>query len=462
MASTVNVRILALETLVECEKQNIFVKDYLNKILLQNQFMSKQDRAFLSRLVEGTTEYRVRLDYVINSFSKTKINKCKPVIRMILRMGVYQMLFMDSVPKEVACDECVKLAKKKGFHNLSGFVNGVLRNIARNIELINYPKREENLSLSLSIEYSMPEWIVKRFLSWYGEALTIQILEGSIETKDLTIRVNTAQTGVNQLEEKISEKGILVSKGFYVDEALHLSNINYVKRIPGFKEGEFFVQDESSMLLYESVKPYIESVLKEKQCIKVLDLCAAPGGKSTHFAQMLGKKGQIYSKDLTEQKISQINENIERLQLENIETKVGDAIVFNDELVDFADILIADLPCSGLGILGKKNDIKYHIQEDQLEELAKLQRSILENAIAYVKPGGLLLFSTCTIHPGENFENADWLEQVEGYEPFSFKENVKKSLMEAFRKENQLLLLQGREKCDGFFISVFRRKNDGC
>ena len=410
MAKTNNVRLLALETLLESEKRKLYIKDALNRTLFQAQFMCKQDRAFISRLVEGVTEYQVRLDYIINSFSKIKVNKCKPVIRSLLRMGVYQMLFMDRVPNEVACDTCVELAKKKGFYNLTGYVNGVLRSVANNLDTIAYPKEEDNLSLALSVEYSVPEWLVLKIIDWYGVKLTRDILQGSLETKDLTIRINTMNTEKESFTAKLREKQIEVSPGHYIPYALHLRNINYVRRIPGYKQGSFFVQDESSMLLYQVVSKVLEEwidKLSEGDRLHILDLCAAPGGKTTHFAQMLGEKAIIDAGDVTEEKIGFIRESVERLQLNNVNVHVWDALILEEEKRGCADIVIADLPCSGLGILGKKNDIKYRITEEQLKELSRLQQHILENATQYVRKGGILLFSTCTINPDENIANAD-------------------------------------------------------
>ncbi|MGN0438148.1 MAG: 16S rRNA (cytosine(967)-C(5))-methyltransferase RsmB [Lachnospiraceae bacterium] len=456
-----NTRLLALETLLESEKKNIYVKDALDKTLFQNQFLSKQERSFLSRLTEGVTEYRIRLDYVINAFSKIKVNKCKPVIRMILRMGVYQMLYMDSVAKETACDECVKLTRKKGFHQLTGFVNGVLRNIAQNIDDFQFPKEEDDLILFLSVQYSVPEWLVKKIIEWYGVELTKAILEGSIGAKDLTIRVNTSLISKEELAAGLSDAEIFVTNGHYVQDALHLNHINYVSRIPGFRQGAFFVQDESSMLLCELVKSELikgMENLKGDEKITVLDLCSAPGGKATHFAQVLLEKGEVLARDLTEQKVSLIKENMERLQLHNMILQVKNALESDETMVGKADIVIADLPCSGIGIMGKKNDIKYHLQEEQLEKLQQLQRDILENAVKYVKPGGLLLYSTCTINPFENIENARWILNHEDYDGYSLKEKIPDLLEQCLVEDNMLQLLQGREQCDGFFISAFRRK----
>lgn len=447
-----NARLLALEVLVEVEKKNIFVKDALHKLLFQKQFLSKQDRAFITRMVEGVTEYQVRLDYVINSYSKTKANKCKPLIRCILRLGVYQMLYMDSVPDEAACNECVKLAKKKGFQNLAGFVNGVLRNVARNKGELHFPTEKEDLISYLSIEYSMPAWIVQRMIEWYGTDRTKIILKAGLRTQDLTIRINTNKITKEQLIKKIEEKGIIVSDGYYVPEALHLKQINYVERIPGFKQGEFFVQDESSMLLYQ-----VAGINPNGRTLHILDLCAAPGGKATHFAQMLGKCAEVEARDVSEKKIALIEENRKRLNLDNIHTCVWDALIPDTDKKEWADVVIADLPCSGLGIIGKKNDIKYHLKETQLIELANLQRTILTNAATYVKPGGILLYSTCTIHPGENRENAEWFLDHFPFEPVNFRETLPEELEDSMIADHMLQLLPGEVKCDGFFIAKFRK-----
>ncbi|MDO5156239.1 MAG: 16S rRNA (cytosine(967)-C(5))-methyltransferase RsmB [Eubacteriales bacterium] len=454
MAIVDNTRLMVLETLLEVEKKNIFVKEALHKLLFQKQFLSKQERSFITRMVEGITEYQVKLDYVIDCFSNKKVNKCKPLIRVVLRMGAYQILFMDSIPDEAACDECVKLTKKKGFHNLSGFVNGVLRNIVRNKESIHYPKKEDNLLLYYSVTYSMPIWIVEKMIAWYGEKQTEQMLKASVQPAKLTVRINTNKTTKEECIKKIQEKDIVVEEAKYIDNALYLDHINYVKRVPGFKEGDFFVQDESSMLLFgaSGIDPTKETTYK------ILDLCAAPGGKCTQFGQELGDKAQIEARDVSDKKVALIRENVERLGIDNIVTKVWDALVFDPDKEEWADIVIADLPCSGLGIIGKKNDIKYHVGENQLRDLANLQRTILANASRYVKPGGILLFSTCTINPEENIENAKWFLEHFDFEPDRLGFGIPKMLQEAVNQEYMLQLLPGVHDCDGFFIAKFRKK----
>lgn len=210
------------------------------------------------------------------------------------------------------------------------------------------------------------------------------------------------------------------------------------------------------MLLYELASPMNE--LKEKEVLYIVDLCAAPGGKCTHFAEKLRENAIVEARDLTDRKVALIRENVERLGLSNVETKVLDALTLDEEKKEWADIVIADLPCSGLGIISKKNDIKYHLKKEQLTELANLQRNILANAAAYVKPGGILLYSTCTVNPMENKENAQWFSSHFEFEKEDIREFVPEELKPFVEEDYMLQLLPGKVKCDGFFISKFRKK----
>lgn len=457
MEKSENIRELALDVLLEVEKKQIFVKDALNRQLFARQFMSKQDRAFLSRLVEGVTEYQLRLDHIINCYSKTPVNKCKPLIRVLLRMGTYQIFYMDSVPVQAAVNECVKLARKRGFGRLSGFVNGVLREIARNRDNVPFPSKENEPLTYLSVNYSMPEWIAKRYVKWFGSDRAEAILEASLKNKDITIRVNERLTDKDALSHKLKAEGIKVSPGNYIEEALHLEDINYVNRIPGFKEGEFFVQDESSMLVYKLSGASDMNKMGEADPLKILDLCAAPGGKCTHFAEKL-ENAVIEARDVSESKIELIEENIKRLKLDNINTLVYDALVPDEERRGWADIVIADLPCSGLGVVSGKNDVKYHLRREQLLELTNLQRNILSNAAEYVKPGGILIYSTCTINPGENEDNSTWFLAHFPFEGADISDYLPDELQCFKESSYSLQLLPGFARCDGFYIAKFRKK----
>lgn len=431
-------REIALSILMDIETSGTFSNIALNKGLKKNQFIEKKERAFVTRLCEGVIEYKITLDYIINQFSKTKVNKCKPMIRCILRMGVYQIMYMDSVPDRAACNEMVSLAKKHGFGNLSGFVNGVLRNISRNKESIKYPDENKDTIKFLSIKYSMPEWLVEKFNTWYGEEKTRLIMEASFADRPTSVRVNLLKTTADELARMMEADGVKVEKGNYDEAALLISEYDFIKKVPGFKKGLFTVQDESSISAVRACNI--------KSGDYVVDVCSAPGGKSTAAIEMLGRNGSILSMDVAGDKLDLIEENIERIlrDVENdidISVKCADASKLIPELINKADVLIADIPCSGLGIIGRKNDIKYKLTEEGIKELLELQKSILDNVKRYVKQGATMLISTCTINPDENEGNVEWF----------LKNNPEFSLV------SSRLFLQGIDKCDGFFYAVLKK-----
>ena len=395
----VGTRELALMILLEIErgdKSHIVLRQVLEKY----QYLSKQDRAFLTRLAEGTTERRIELDYIINQFSKVKTEKMKPVIRNILRCAVYQIKYMDQVPDSAACNEAVNLAIRKGFKNLRGFVNGVLRNIARNIDKIAYPENTEEF---LSIKYSMPQWIIRMWVRDYGEEKTKYILEGFYKERATTIRINGNATTKEELIRELTGEGIQVKEHPLLASALLISGYDYLAAIPAFREGKFQVQDAASIMVAE------QAGIKEGDYI--LDVCAAPGGKALHAAQILNGTGMVEARDLTEMKVELIRENILRMGFENIRAVQQDATCFDADSEEKADVLIADLPCSGLGVLAKKTDLKYKMNPETETEVAALQREILDTVCRYVKPEGTLMYSTCTISRTENEENAGWFAE---------------------------------------------------
>ncbi len=452
MADNINPREIALDILIDIDKNNRLSNSAIQTALRKHQFSSKQDRAFITRICEGVTEYRLQLDYIINQFSNTKINKCKPLIRSALRMGVYQIKYMDSIPDTAACNETVKLVKKRGFSSLSGFVNGVLRNIARNIEDVKYPTEKANPAMYLSIKYSIPEWIVDKLVADYDYETAKTIIEASVTDKATTIRCCENNIDIDKFIAKLEGRGIDVTRGNYVDSALFIDNYDYIRKVPGFFDGEFVVQDESSMLVGLVASPSKDDL--------ILDVCAAPGGKSLHIADLLGNKGRIIARDLTENKVELIKENIDRCNYTNVSCEEYDATVLDESMIEKADIVIADLPCSGLGIIGKKNDIKYRLSTAQLDELVALQRNILSIVSQYVKPGGTLVYSTCTINVDENINNAMWFRDNYDFEFDSIEEYLPESIDSDTKKDGYVALLQGKEKCDGFFIARFKKNSN--
>ena len=450
--NNINIRELSLNMLMEILEEGKYSNTIILNKLRNYQYLEKQDRAFLTRLTEGVIERLIELDYVIDAFSKVKVKKQKPVIRNILRMGVYQIKYMSQVPARAACNEAVKLANKKGFSQLKGFVNGVLRNIARNIESITYPDRKTNRVKYFSVTYSMPEWIVSLWLDSYGEAITEKMLISSLEEKKTTIRCNNRNGKKEELKKRLETKGVIAEDGVYAKEALKISNYNYIDKLPGFYEGDFSVQDESSMMVG------IVSGVKEN--VRVIDVCAAPGGKSLHISELMNGTGMISARDISENKVEIIDENIERLHAENIKTKVWNAEKTDTEWVDKADLVIADLPCSGLGVLGKKNDIKYKTSEKSIEELSGLQRKILTTVSSYVKRGGELIYSTCTVNLEENDKNVRWFLENYGeeFEPVSLNAYLPENLQCEQAEKGYLQLFPGVHNTDGFFLAKFRRK----
>lgn len=449
MIKSLNEREIVLGILLEISQEKTYSHIALNNVLSKYQYLEKKERAFITRLTEGTLERRIELDYIINQFSKTPVRKMKPAIREILRSAVYQLRYMDSVPASAVCNEAVKLAVKKGFSGLRGFVNGVLRSISRNLDQIEWPSMNHPEEY-LSVKYSMPQWIVKRWLCAYEKETVEGMLTAFLTRKPMTIRCNLTQIQPETLKDKLENEGIQVERHPYLSYAFVISGVDYLGGLESFRQGDFYIQDISSMLVGELANPEAGAY--------VLDVCAAPGGKALHVAEKLKGTGTVEARDLTEYKVNLIRENITRSKMQNVEAVCMDATVRDENSIQKADVLIADLPCSGLGILGRKPDLKYNQSEQAVTELAKLQREILSTVQEYVKPGGTLVYSTCTITKEENMENVQWfLKEYPEYIP----EDIGGALCEELRpwvKHGCLQLLPGIHQSDGFFIVKLRRR----
>jgi len=429
----------------------------LRQALQMEKDAEKRDRAFVTRLVEGTLERLLTIDYILNQVSKTPVKKMKPVIRTVLRLSVYQLMYMDSVPDSAVCNEAVKLVKGKGLQGLSGFANGVLRNVARNREQWNseagYPDKKKTPAKYVSIRYSLPEWLCNYFVKQYGVEQTEKIAEGSLRNPQTTIRCNTTKIAKEDLEKRLAEQGFTVENGVYAKDAMYLSGYDALEKIPEFTEGLFQVQDESSMLVAE-----LACLQKENL---VLDVCSAPGGKAIHAANILETLGggTVISRDVSKKKTALIKENIERLQVKNISVQVADATSLDENMIERADVVIADLPCSGIGIMAKKPEIRYRITEENQKELVKLQRDMLNVVHRYVKPGGILMYSTCTINIEENERQAKEICEKYGFVPAMDEANVPEKLKNDVQEGGWLQLLPGIHACDGFFIARLRKVN---
>lgn len=421
----VNVRLLVLELLLEILEQGEYSHIALQGALEKYQYLDRQDRAFLTRLTEGTIERLLELDAILNQFSKVPVKKMKPVIRTILRMSVYQLRYMDRIPDAAVCNEAVRLAEKKGFQGLKGFVNGVLRSIAREKDKLTFD--------DLSIQYSMPAWIVEQWMSEYGGQTTLQMLKSQYVERPVTIRVNLSKITVEALKDRLESEGVTVQTVAGMDCALTISGYDHIRGIPSFQEGLFQVQDVSSM--------WVGVIADPKPGDYCIDVCAAPGGKSLHLADRMQGTGMVEARDLTDYKVELIKEHIARTNMKNIKAVCMDATVLDPASVEKADLVLADLPCCGLGVLSKKRDLKYRMTPRQQKDLVELQRKILDTIWRYVKPGGRLIYSTCTIHREENEENVLWFTRQY---PFLLRE--------------QKQFLPGVDPWDGFYIAKLERK----
>lgn len=434
MTNAVSTRELILSILVDVTGGREYSHIALRNVLDKYRYLPKQDRAFITRVTEGTLERMIELDYIINQFSKTKVNKMKPVIRNILRMGVYQLKYMDSVPDRAACNEAVNLAVRKGFSGLKGYVNGVMRTISRNLDTITYPDPKDSPNEYISVSYSLPLWLVQMWAREYGYEKTKSMAQAFLDASKTCIRTNLTLTTPEQLKSRLEEEGVTVEPNPALSYSFFISDYDALDELDCFDEGWFYVQDTASMMVAE----YADVM----QGSYVIDVCAAPGGKSAHIAEKLQGTGLVEARDVTDYKVELMEENIERCQLTNMKAVCHDATVLDESSIEKADLVIADLPCSGLGVLGRKPDIRYRMTFEQIKELAALQRQMLSVVHNYVKPGGQLLYSTCTVNHMENQNNAEWFAKK----------------YPQFRLEMMEQIYPVSEQTDGFFIAKFRKE----
>ena len=446
-----NPRMIILETLLLTDPDISAGYAAITQVLDKYAYLDRRDRSFIKRVLEGCIERRIELDYIIDAKSKTKAAAMKPVIRAIMRMSVYQLKYMDSVPASAVCNEAVKLAVKKGFAPLKGFVNGVVRSISRDLDNIKYP--DEGTIEGMSVKYSCPAWLVDQLTCELGRDRAATVLAASLEPSDVCIRINLSRISVEDYKTLLRDAGIESYASSYLPYALKLKDIDSVTGLPGYDEGLFQVQDVGSMLVTQAAGISPEDT--------VLDVCAAPGGKSMHVLDILDGTGHLYSFDVSDKKLELIRGNALRMGSGsiggNIDIVLADAAVYREEYEGTADVLIADLPCSGIGVMGRKNDIKYNITPEREASLVKLQRDILTNVSRYVKPGGTLVFSTCTIHKAENEDNVKWIEDNLPFHPVSLNEQLPSELICETSAKGYIQLLPGIHESDGFFISGFTK-----
>lgn len=451
----INTRELVVDMLLTVSAGKEYSHVLVRNVLDKYDYLEGREKAFIKQVTEGCLERRLELDYYLDAFSKVPVAKMKPFIRELLRMSAYQILFLFRVPDRAVIDEAVKLARKRGFSGLTGFVNGVLRSLSREGKAYPLPDEGEEPVKAFSIRYSMPEWIVEYFLQEYGTEKTRKILEGLLAVRPVTIRFcqNVSEKERETLLEQMRAAGVKVSQHLYLPSAYELTGLDGVMALPGFAEGKFAVQDVSSMLAVEAagIKPGD----------KVLDLCAAPGGKTAYAAMLAGESGMVEARDLNAYKTARIAETCKRLGLSNVTVRIHDALEEDPAWKGQADVVLADVPCLGLGVIGRKRDIKYRVQKEDLESIVELQKKIVTVAAKYVKPQGTLLYSTCSMTREENMEMVSFMEEELGFAAESLEgvlpEYFMRCLTDPSDRESLskgwLQLLPGIHETDGFFFA---------
>jgi 16S rRNA (cytosine967-C5)-methyltransferase len=418
-----NERLCAYNVLLKIEKDSSYSNIALDKAL---QSVEKKNRPLVSSLVYGTLERQITLDYVLSQYLKKPLKKTKPEVLTALRLGAYQILFSDKIPPFAAVNESVNIIKGSAFSFATGLVNSVLRKIAENG--FSYPETDDEL-FDMSVRYSCPKELCRHFTVNYGREQADSILSSSIGPAPVFLRVNSLKTNADELMSVLSEEGITAEK--LSDTALKVKGGSF-EELPSFEKGFFHVQDYSSQLCCEE----LGAIENET----VIDVCAAPGGKSFTVAEMMNNKGRVYSLDLYSQRARLIEEGAERLSLSIINTAVNDASVYNSSLPP-ADRVLCDVPCSGLGVIRRKKEIRFK-PLDSFDNLCQMQYNILTVSARYVRSGGTLVYSTCTLNPDENERNCERF----------IKENG------GFRLETVKNIFPYMYGSDGFFIARFVRE----
>lgn len=437
-----NPRKVAFDVLFKIENDSSYSSITINNALKETN-LNKLDSSFASAIIYGVLERKITLDYIIRQYSSVRLKKIELKTLVILRMAVYQMLFMDKVPESAAVNEAVKLAKNLKLYKSSGFINGLLRSITRADEKYNLEKIKEKQRY-LSVKYSVPVEIVEMWLHSYGEGVTTDMLKTLAERPPLYARVNTLLVSQDKLIENLSKQGIK-AQDTALDNVIALENTGSIEGIEAFKNGEFYIQDLSSSIAITALSPQKGDTL--------YDVCSAPGGKSFTSSILMENKGEIKAFDLYSHKVKLISNTAKRLHIDIIDASVNDALKIKDE--NKADIVICDVPCSGLGLFRRKPEIRYkdNLLENSLKEI---QYNILCNCAKLLKQGGKLMYSTCTLNPQENSEIVKrFLQEHKEFagENIILPKNIKRTIEE---QPYECTLFPQTNCSDGFYFAILR------
>lgn len=440
-----NVRANAIKILNRFERSDSYIEKLLDKAIKQYNF-SELDRGLLTELVYGVIRWKAKLDYVLVGFYFGDYLKCLNVVKNAMRVALYQIMFLDKIPTYAAINESVEYIKRIQGEKTAGIVNAVLRNIARNIDNIRYPEREEDIVYHLSVMYSYPRWIVKRWLERFGETDAEKMLFTNNRRPYVTLRTNVYKTNSRFVINELQKMGIQFFVSPYLSDSIVIRNPKFnILKTSLFEEGYVTVQDTSATLAAFLAQP--------KPGQFVYDLCAAPGGKSFYIAELMKNTGRIIALDKYPSKLKFVEEGAKRLGLTNIEIQAGDAqeIIFDEP----ADIVFADVPCSGLGTISRNPDIKWKREREDIYTLSNLQKKILENAAKNVKVGGTLIYSTCTTEPEENEQNIEWF--LQNFPNFEL-DPAEKYILPKLCENGFLVTLPYKHFLDGAFAARLIRK----
>ena len=442
-------RELALQILYQVNEEGAYANLALDKALFPCTWLDPRDRGFITEIVYGSVKNRGKLDYVLNQFASTKVNKMDKWTRNLLRLSLYQILFLDKVPDSAAVNEAVKLAKHYG--HVDKFVNAVLRNILRGMDGIQWPDKAKNPVQYLMVQYSFPQWMVERFIRQYGLEDAERLCDWYNQPAAMWIRTNTLKTTRAELKQILEKEGLAVSESHHTPEGLKIENAVNLHKLKSFQQGLFTVQDESSMLVALAAEPAPGQ--------RVLDVCSAPGGKTTHMAQLMKNKGTIYACDIHKHRLDLIAENCKRLGISNVELVQQDGTKLTKRWQEPFDVVLCDVPCSGLGVLGRRADARWAKESEDIAGLCKIQKKILEEAAQLVVPGGTLIYSTCTIAPEENQEMVKAF--ISEHPEYELDETLTDCWLDVDKEETGYVqFLPFIDDMDGFFIARMMRREE--
>ena len=439
-------REVALKTLYKIDKEGAYSNIVLDEMLKQNKsILNEKDIGLISEIVYGVTTWRLTIDEIIKKYSSIKLKKISPWILNVLRMGVYQIIFLDKIPKSAAVNESVELAKRYGHKASSNFVNAILRKVDKQDynELFEIKDDKERISKTTS----MPIWIIEELLKDKSIEEVEEICKASNERPKVSVRVNKLKITPKELKEILIQKGIEVEKGV-LEEFLVLNKVKNIEQLAEFKNGYFTVQDEAAGLC--------ALILQPNENDNILDACSSPGGKTTFLAELMNNKGNIEAWDIHEHRTNLVEKNAKRLGIEIIKTNTNDASIYKEEYKEKFDKILLDVPCLGIGVLKRKPDIKWQRKPQDIVEICKIQAEILQTCSKYLKKGGTLVYSTCSILSEENEKIiGEFLQNNKEFEVI--KPDVEEKYFKNYCLKGQFIQVYQNKETDGFFISKIKK-----